>query len=272
GRLKLKNVAGKFSFRDDVFKVGVLKAGAGNPIQAQGTISIKESEPIRFTSRIWAKNSEAANLIGIFGDTFKKCLDGNLKSLNVDLKGEGGNWGEIRHTLTGAVSVHLASGEIDNEELKRGTYRLFGLPQKAVPERVSAERDRLGYEQIEGRFSLKNGVAQTEKFVYESRQRRTSVVGMFDLGKNTMDAIMGVAPLPGLDKFLTKIPVVGKIITGGDEESLVKNYYSVKGPFADPEITPVPFTSLGKKVMGIFQGILQAPAEIFPFSELEVTN
>jgi len=30
----------------------------------------------------------------------------------------------------------------------------------------------------------------------------------------------------------------------------------------DPEVTAIPFVSLGKKVMGIFQGILQTPQEI----------
>ena len=87
-----------------------------------------------------------------------------------------------------------------------------------------------------------------------------------------MDVVMGVAPLAQLDKFLTKIPIFGKIITGGDEKSLVKAYYTVKGPFASPETTSIPFTSLGKKVMGIFQGFLQAPQDIFFFPEPEGTN
>ena len=65
-----------------------------------------------------------------------------------------------------------------------------------------------------------------------------------------------------LDRFLAKIPLVGKIITGGDEKSLVKTYYVVKGNFNDPDISAIPFTSLGKKVMGIFQGILQTPQDI----------
>ena len=68
--------------------------------------------------------------------------------------------------------------------------------------------------------------------------------------------------MPQLDKFLTQIPLVGKVLTGGDDASLVITYHSVKGPFGDPIISLVPFETLGKKVMGIFQGILQAPEEI----------
>jgi hypothetical protein len=68
--------------------------------------------------------------------------------------------------------------------------------------------------------------------------------------------------MPQLDKFLTQIPLVGKVLTGGDDASLVITYHSVKGPFDDPIISLVPFETLGKKVMGIFQGILQTSEEI----------
>jgi len=98
--------------------------------------------------------------------------------------------------------------------------------------------------------------------VVETKNRRTSIVGTFDLGKNQMDTVVGIAPLAELDRFLTQIPLVGKIITGGDEKSILKTYYTVKGDFDDPDITMIPFTSLGKRVMGIFQGILQTPQEI----------
>jgi len=79
---------------------------------------------------------------------------------------------------------------------------------------------------------------------------------------NQMDTVVGIAPLAGLDRFLTQIPVVGTIITGGDEKSILKTYYTVKGDFNDPDITVTPFTSLGKRVIGIFQAILQAPQEL----------
>jgi len=77
-----------------------------------------------------------------------------------------------------------------------------------------------------------------------------------------MDTVLGVAPLAALDKFLTKIPVLGKILTSGDEESLVKTYFTVKGKFDNPEIKAIPFTSLTKKVVGIFQGFWQTPKYI----------
>ena len=54
----------------------------------------------------------------------------------------------------------------------------------------------------------------------------------------------------------------GKILTAGDEGSLIKAYYDVKGPFENPTVTLVPLTSLGKKFMGLFKSVLQTPEEI----------
>jgi len=77
-----------------------------------------------------------------------------------------------------------------------------------------------------------------------------------------MDTVVGVAHLPGLDKLLNQIPLVGSILTAGDEGSLIKTYYDVKGPFDNPEVTAIPFTSLSKKFTGLFQGVLQSSEEI----------
>ena len=83
------------------------------------------------------------------------------------------------------------------------------------------------FRQISGDFISRNGIFKTENLIFETKDRRTSIVGNFDLGKNQMDTVVGVAPLAKLDRFLTKIPLVGKILTAGDEKSLLKTYYTV---------------------------------------------
>jgi hypothetical protein len=138
-------------------------------------------------------------------------------------------------------------------------HKLFGSGPGSLPLKDST---RSSFKQLSGDFIPKGGIFETENFIFETDNRRTSIVGTFDLQKNMMDTVVGVAPLAKLDRFLTKIPLFGKILTAGDEKSLLKTYYKVKGNFDDPEISAIPFTSLGKKVMGIFQGFLQTPVEI----------
>ena len=152
---------------------------------------------------------------------------------------------------------------IDKKKLKTGTFDLFDL-KMPVEDKSKKEVDKgpTNYVDIFGDFIHIGGIAETENFVYETDQRKSFIVGKFDLNKREMDTVVGVAPMPGLDKFLTQIPLVGKILTAGDEGSLIKTYYKVSGPFDDPEVTAVPLTSLGKKIIGLFQGILQTSEEI----------
>jgi hypothetical protein len=182
-----------------------------------------------------------------------------VKTIDARLSGNGKNWKEIITSLHGNLSLDIQSGNINKEKLKRGIRRLFS----SIPQPVPLEEEAPSpFKQISGDFVGKEGVFDTQNFVVETKNRRTSIVGTFDLGKNQMDTVVGIAPLAELDRFLTQIPLVGKIITGGDEKSILKTYYTVKGDFDDPDITMIPFTSLGKRVMGIFQGILQTPQEI----------
>jgi hypothetical protein len=161
--------------------------------------------------------------------------------------------------MSGKISLDIRTGMMDQEKLKHGVHKLFG----SGPGSLSlTDSTRSSFKQLSGDFIPKDGIFETENFIFETDNRRTSIVGNFDLKKNQMDTVVGIAPLAKLDRFLTKIPLFGKILTAGDEKSFLKTYYKVKGDFDDPEISPIPFTSLGKKVMGIFQGILQTPVEI----------
>ena len=201
------------------------------------------------------------NVFSLFGDLFKNSLSGDIKKINVKLNGKGKDWSEISKSLYGKISLDLKFGMVDRKRLKRGVDKLFGsLPTTGS---LPAKKDNpTSFRQISGDFISRNGIFETENFIFETKGRLTSIVGTFNLATNQMDTVVGVAPLAKLDRFLTKIPLVGKILTAGDEKSLLKTYYTVKGSFETPEILPIPFTSLGKKVMGIFQGVLETPVEI----------
>ncbi|MEC9422940.1 MAG: AsmA-like C-terminal domain-containing protein, partial [Nitrospinota bacterium] len=186
---------------------------------------------------------------------------GDVKKFYAIIKGRGKNWTEICDSLRGRISLNIQSGRMDKKKLKHGVDKLFGPDASSL----SAKEDQgspFPFKQLSGDFVPKNGIFKTDNLILETNDRRTTIVGTFDLAKKQMDTVVGVAPLAELDRLLTKIPVVGKIITGGDEKSFLKTYYKVKGDFYDPDISAIPFTSLGKKVMGIFQGIVQTPIEI----------
>ena len=67
-----------------------------------------------------------------------------------------------------------------------------------------------------------------------------------------------------MSRWIEKIPVLGPIVTGGKEGSLITNYYEVEGHFSNPRIESIPWTSVGKKILGTFEGIITAPADLIP--------
>ncbi|MBL4665589.1 MAG: AsmA-like C-terminal domain-containing protein [Nitrospinaceae bacterium] len=257
--LHLNKVAGKFSLNDKVLQLTDLNVGDNPLIKSFGEYAIDEKGVSTFEGRVEAKNVKTENVFSLFGNVFEKSLSGDVKKFSARIKGKGKDGAEILKSLSGEISLDIQSGMMDQEKLKYGINKLFGSGPGSLPLKKSTVSS---FKQLSGDFIPKDGIIETANFIFETDNRRTSIVGTFDLKKNQMDTVVGVAPLAGLDRFLTKIPLVGKIITGGDEKSLLKTYYNVKGDFDDPEVTLIPFTSLGKKVIGIFQGILQAPGEL----------
>ena len=257
--LHLNKVAGKFSLNDKVLRLTELNVGDNPLVKSSVEYAIDEKGVSTFEGRVEAKDVKTENVFSLFGNVFEKSLSGNVKKFNARIKGKGKDGAEILKSLSGKISLDIQSGMMDQEKLKHGVHKLFGSGPGSLPLKDS---NRSSFKQLSGDFIPKGGIFKTENFIFETDNRRTSIVGTFDLQKNKMDTVVGVAPLAKLDRFLTKIPLFGKILTAGDEKSLLKTYYKVKGDFDDPEISAIPFTSLGKKVMGIFQGFLQTPVEI----------
>ena len=257
--LKLDKVAGEIFLKNKEIELKDLNFASNRLVKSEGRMLVDSKGVGHFEAGIYAQDIETKNLFGFFGEVFDNSLSGKVKKINSKIRGSGKDWKEISRSLSGKISLDIQSGQINLNRLKRGVRKLFS----SVPQTGSLEKDKPStFRQISGDFVSKSGVLKTENFVFETKNRRTSIVGGFDLVNDQVDTVVGVAPMAQLDRFLAKIPLVGKIITGGDEKSLVKTYYVVKGNFNDPDISAIPFTSLGKKVMGIFQGILQTPQDI----------
>jgi len=266
--LKLGDVSGTFMLKDKEIIFNRLQIGSKNEIKGQGKFSVKDSDSISFEARMKADEIKAKEFLAIFGEHFKEGLTGKFKNLKLILKSRGEKFSENIRNLNGKLSFHLANGVIDTKKLHEGVFSLFDLEQPLETEnKKDKDQEPSKYESISGDFIYTGGVAETNNLVYETDQRKSAIAGKFDLNDLEMDTVVGVAHLPGLDKLLTQIPIVGSILTAGDEGSLLKTYYDVNGPFDNPEVTAIPFTSLSKKFVGLFQGVIQSSEEFLSLPE-----
>ncbi|MBI5561220.1 MAG: AsmA-like C-terminal domain-containing protein, partial [Deltaproteobacteria bacterium] len=104
-------------------------------------------------------------------------------------------------------------------------------------------------------------IVTTEDVLMESNSIRMSGVGSINIPQETMDYTAGMHPFVTIDKIVSMIPLAGWIIEGR-EKSTITMYYSVKGALTDPQVSPLPVESVGKKVLGIFERVLTAPIKV----------
>ncbi|MCF8719653.1 YhdP family protein [Nitrospina gracilis] len=255
---------GTFRFAEGVVSTDNLKWGrkGRDRFDVRATLKIREQEPPEVSAHIVSTGERVEGFFGVFGDLFENCLTGTLERLEARVSARGTSLKELTRTLDGTLVLRIRNGRIHTGRLLNGTTQLFGYslnPDKAVERR---QRPFADYKVVKGDFFLKDGVAVTENFIFENPKELMTLVGTFDLNAHNMDTVVGVAPWRAVDSFFKNIPLVGKIITGGEEESVFKNYFQVRGPFENPEVKAVPFTSLGKKVVGMFGAILKTPQYI----------
>lgn len=265
----LPEVSGKITFKDQVLQTSNLTLGQPkiDEVMIIGNLSLVDIQNPSFDTVLISREVQADNLFAMFGGMFQSSLTGQTVWLKAQLEGRGGDLAQITRSLKGRVSFDLKNGRLNTGKLLNGVVKLFGI---SVDPKTLAEREReedKNYMKIFGDFSVLSGVARTENFLYEEPEQRLSLVGDFDLNSSRMDTVVGVAPFRKVGRVIKKIPILGPIVTGGNESSLITSYYKIEGPFSDPTVESVPFKSISEKVLGTLEGIITAPGELFSSEE-----
>jgi hypothetical protein len=261
----LPEVAGKLTFKDQTLQTNNLTIGQPKIDQVMliGKLSLTDIQSPSFDTVLISRGVPVDKLFAMFGGMFKASLTGETVWLKAHLQGQGGDLKQITQSLKGRLSFDLKDGRINTGRLLNGAVELFGIP--IDPETV-AKRDgksNTGYMRIFGDFAITNGVARTEKFLYEEKGERLSLVGAFDLNTSRMGTVVEHAPFRRVGRVIEKIPVIGSILAGGGKGGLITTYYKVEGPFSDPKVEAIPFKSISEKVLNTLEGIITAPSDLF---------
>jgi len=253
--LKFPHLTGKIQLKNGVFIFDRMNIFFSKKyITADANLDFLSDHGLDFSLKLYGKSFGANKFESVFEPYFKDGLTGRL-SLATRLMGKGSNLEEIAPTLSGNLSLLLIKGDYNKQNLISGIKQILGfgseITESGIPLTAPTE-----YDYIKGNFVINNGVAITENYIIDTPERRTSVIGSFDLGNKKLDLSVGVAPWQNLNKKMSKIPIVGKL-TGNDGKSLFINYYNVKGEMGSPEVKAVPLKSLGKKIVSLFKGMFQ---------------
>jgi uncharacterized protein YhdP len=212
-----------------------------------------------YTVSCQMESVDAAKLFKTFGVT--KDVSGRL-TMHGELTARGNSGDALKKSLQGPVGIHLEKGVIKKYMFLSKVFSLLNVSQLLdfqLPDLVSSG---MPYNRIDGSFDFQDGIAATKDLSMNSPSVNVTVVGSSDLVKQEIDLVVGVQPLQTVGKIISRIPVMGWILTGGDRKFLI-TYYEARGHWDDPTVTAIPFSSLSNGVLNIFKRAFSLPDKLF---------
>ena len=100
------------------------------------------------------------------------------------------------------------------------------------------------FQGMDGEFVLDDGVATTELMRIYGASLGFTAKGEIDFNEDAIDLTGVVVPAYSINNFLSKIPLLGTLLTGGEGEGLFAVVYKVKGEVEDPEVSVNPLSAL----------------------------
>jgi len=255
---EMKTIDGTLFIRPFQFK------SDGGDFWGEGWIKPTE-RGIKFEIKPRVSNMEAKALIRT---VFQKeeeervVLTGRVHIDKVELRGEGENSQKMKESLNGSLRFEIEKGMIERWKTLSRIFSILNVSQLFMGRLPDLKTKGLPYHNMMATFQIKDGIASTEDFLVDSDAMKIILRGKVDLGKNSIDARIGVHPLVTIDKILGNVPIAGYILTGKDK-GFISFFYDVKGNLDDPKIESIPLKSIEEPSWGIIKRLLLTPLRPF---------
>jgi uncharacterized protein YhdP len=258
GPLHFQNAEGKIGFAEGKLTIFPLRfdAGAGRftgqvevARKPDGTSLLKMSGHLENFDAA-AVQHEILKMRGLITGT----LQGDFY-----LEGEPGS--NFLPTSLGGFSLQIKNGVLRKFPFLSKVFSLLNVSQILTFNLPDMAQEGMPFNRLKGNFSLSKGILSTDDLFVDSNAMNLSLVGNADLVEQKLDLVLGVKPLRTVDKIVTQIPIAGWLLTG-EEKALITAHFEIKGKSEDPEVTPIPITSVSEKVLGIFKRVLGLPGKV----------
>lgn len=258
GPLHFQNAEGKIGFADGILTIFPLRfdAGAG---RCTGQVQIDRlpdgSSLLKMSGHL--ENFDAA---AVQHEILKMrgLITGTLHG-DFYLEGEPGS-NFLRSSL-GGFSLQIKDGVLRKFPFLSKVFSLLNVSQILTFNLPDMAQEGMPFKRLKGNLSLSKGILSTEDLFVDSNAMNLSLVGNADLAEKKLDMVLGVKPLRTVDKIVTHIPIAGWLLTG-EEKALITAHFEIKGKAEDPDVTPIPITSVSEKVLGIFKRVLGLPGKV----------
>ncbi|MEN6318494.1 MAG: AsmA-like C-terminal domain-containing protein [Syntrophaceae bacterium] len=178
-----------------------------------------------------------------------------------DVTAEGATIFDVKKTAKGTATLTMGKGTLYKLAFLSKVFSILNTSQLLKFQLPDIVTDGMPYNRITGTFSLKDGILSTNDLFVNSDSMKMSIVGTIDIIRETLDVIIGIQPFQTVDKVVSRIPVVGWILTS-DTKGLVTLYFQAHGNRNNPTVDVIPVKSMGKGVLSIFKKLFQLPEKL----------
>ena len=191
----------------------------------------------------------------------KTRLEGKL-TMEALLFARGNTKEELLESLTGSANVLLEQGVVrkSNVFIKILDYMSLTRVFETRPENLS--KDGLYFHRIGGRMDMEKGIAKADNLAMESPVFNAVAEGQADLRTGMIDAEIGVHPMTTADLLISKIPVLGYLLTG-DDNTMVAEYFKVTGKMSGPDVQYMTFKSMSNGTYSFLKRLFLSPQRLF---------
>jgi len=182
-------------------------------------------------------------------------VEGTME-VRVDINGLAQGNSPLRYK--GDLELKVEKGIIRRFPVLASVLSMMNLSQLLTGRLPDLSSEGMVFKKVHGSFQLEQGVLRTEDLRVESEAVVITMVGDIDLSERKCDLKVGVQPFVGVDRLVDKLPVIRHYLAG-PKRTVLATYFLVKGALDQPEVTAIPFRSLGQTFMDMFLRLFQNP-------------
>lgn len=261
GPLDFRDAVGTVTSTSEALSIDPIQFSLGKKGHGQCQINFSDRSDghswLKISGRIKDAPTDILNEISLLGK--KGLLSGTLTG-DYFLEGLAGD--RFLETASGHFEVAVTDGVLYRFAFLSKVFSLLNVSQILTLKLPDMAREGMPFTNLQGSFLLDRGKLKTEDLFLTGNAMNMSLIGSVDLIGKELDLLLGVKPFRTVDKIVTHIPIAGWLLTG-DEKALITAHFEITGQSDDPEVRPIPVTSLSSQALGIFKRILGLPGKAF---------
>jgi hypothetical protein len=244
----MKNAKTDFKYRSGDWSVDNLSASSYGGHLSLNLAGRQKDDWMHMFGKI--QNMSAASLFLLNRKFTRSPISGHL-DLTADLWAD--TDADFFATLAGTAIVRLRDGTLDKFTLLSRLLALIDLRSWITAKVPDPRVSGLQFRTVTADFKGSEGVFYTDDLLLDGPAIDIVANGNVNVDNSTLDMKVGMIPFGTVNWLLSNIPLVGKNVAGSTK-SIVSAYFNVRGPIADPSVTPAPITSVAelvKKIVGL---------------------